>query len=134
MNKTVVEIVEDRIEKKAVSIDKDTKSNENLQLQIDLYNASIAKKKAGIEQKLSEIEELKELRDEAVVLLKKADDILEYTNFLRAKYDAIEWSPDMPFEDKIESSDYAVKTKERFEYVDRLAEIEKAANKIYYRR
>jgi hypothetical protein len=40
----------------------------------------------------------------------------------------------MPFEDKIESSDYAVKTKERFEYVDRLAEIEKAANKIYYRR
>lgn len=134
MEKKVSQTVEDRRTKKIVSIATDEKSVDNLEHQIALYSNSIEKKRAGIEQKLDEVKVLDELMDEAVELEKKCADILEYTNFLRAKYDAIEWKPDLAWEEKIESSDYAEKTAERFGYVDRLTEIEKSANKIYYRR
>lgn len=134
MNENILETIDDRINKKTVAIGADQKSIASLDAQIALYSASKDKKLASIEQKRGEIEEMKVLRDRALYLKAKTEDILEYTNGLRAKFDAYEWRPDMPWEEKIESTDYKAKTEERFAYVAEMDEILKKVNKIYYRR
>lgn len=134
MNENVLKTIDDRINKKTVAIEQKQAKNDNLRVQIGIYESSIAANDLSIGLKRAEIEEMQKLREEALILKAKAEDILEYTNGLRAKFDAYEWSPDMPWEHKIESSDYKSKTEERFSYVARMDEIVKQVNKIYFRR
>lgn len=134
MSENVLKTIDDRINKKTVAIEQKKSKNDNLRAQIAIYESSIAANDQSIDIKQGEIEEMQKLREEALILKAKAEDILEYTNGLRAKFDTYEWSPDMPWEHKIESSDYRVKTEERFSYVARMEEIVKQVNKIYFRR
>jgi hypothetical protein len=53
----------------------------------------------------------------------------------RAYYDQFEWSMDMPDNQKLDADlDYKKKLQERTVIASRLEEIEKLANKTYYRR
>ena len=130
----VITTLNTRIGKKSAAIASDDAKVANLQKQIDMYQSSIERTELSRDKKREEVEELLDLLAEAEPLVKERDELLAYTEGLRAKFDAIEWRPDQPWEEKIESTDYQEKVDERHAINARLVEIEKAANKIYYRR
>lgn len=123
-----------RIGKKSVAIDGDVAKIKSLTGQRDLYNMWIEKAEAVMAEKVAEKDLLIDLKVEADVLLKRRKELQAYTDGLREKFDAIPWRPDLEWHEKIESTDYAQKVAERHSINERLAEIEKTANKIYYRR
>lgn len=123
-----------RIGKKSVAIDKDQTKITNLQDQIDIYQKAIDRTKIDMAQKRDEVDLLLDLKAEAETLTKERDKLQSYTDVLVEKFGAIEWTPELKWEEKIESTDYAEKIAERQEINERLAEIEKTANKIYFRR
>jgi len=123
-----------RIGKKTLALDKGRAKIVNLRLQIEMYEASIKKTEADVKIQQQEVDLLLNLKLEADDLTKKRDALQKYTDGLMKKYEAIPWSPDLAWEDKIESTDYAEKVTERHAINARLAEIEKIANKTYYRR
>lgn len=123
-----------RIGKKTIALEKDKNKVTNLKTQIEMYERSIVKTEEDMGQKQEEIDLLLDLKLEAEPLVKKRDELQAYTDGLRAKFDAIEWSPDMPWSDRIESTDYQEKVDERHAINARLTEIEKIANKTYFRR
>ena len=123
-----------RLGKKRAVIETDKKKIENLEHQIALYTNSIEKTREQMSTRESEVEYLTTLQTEAVELSKQEAELRRYTEGLMAKYSAFDWSPDMPWEQKIESSDYSEKQAERFRIIARLEEIEKLANKAYFRR
>lgn len=132
--KNILQTLSKRLGDKAVSIKKDEAAIGNLEKQIALFQNSIETKRGEIEKKALERDMINDLMAEAEGLAKEHAKLIEYTAFLVAKYDAIEWRPDLTFEEKLESSDYAEKTEEKFAIEDRLKEIMKEANKIYFRR
>lgn len=129
-----METLTTRIGKKSVAIDKDKTKVSNLKDQINVYSKAVIRTEADIEQKQQELDLLLDLKVEADGLLKERDALQAYTDALVEKFGSIPWRPGQPEDEKIESTDYAEKVAERFEINARLAEIETAANKIYYRR
>lgn len=90
---------------------------------------------AGLAQKKAEVDLLTELREEAKVLDRRDGQLGAELEEKRAYYDQFEWSMDMPDEHRLENDvEYRKKLAERQVVVARLAEIEKIANKTYYRR
>lgn len=132
--KNILQTLSKRLGDKAVSISKDEAAIGNLEKQIALFQNSIVTKRGEIEKKGAERDLISDLMAEAEGLVKEHTKLIDYTAFLVAKYEAIEWTPDMPYEDKLESTDYAEKTAEKFAIEDRLKDILKEANKIYFRR
>jgi hypothetical protein len=131
---TVLTTLNTRIGKKSIAIDGDTAKINSLTKQRDLYDDWIEKAEALRKVKIDEKELLLNLKVEAEVLIKRRKSLQAYTDGLREKFDAIEWRPDLRWEEKIESTDYHEKVAERHSINERLTEIEKTANKIYYRR
>lgn len=123
-----------RIGKKATAIAADNQKIANLRAQIEMYQRSIVKTEESRDQKQEEVDELLDLAAEARELTRERDELQAYTEGLREKFDAIGWRPGQPWEEKIESTDYQEKVDERHRINARLVEIEKQANKIYYRR
>lgn len=137
MNKStdlVLNTIVTRIGKKSVSRSADLTKAANLERLIESYKESLEKHLASAELKGEEVEFLLDLKAEAEELYERRGKLQKYTDGLREKFDKIEWSPDLAWEDKIESTDYAEKVAERHAINDRLTEIEKLANKTYYRR
>lgn len=130
----VLKTLAKRVGDKNISIVKDEASIENLEKQIALYQNSIDTKRADIDKKALERDFIQGLLSEAEELVKEHGNLTEYIGFLVEKYNKFEWRPDMPFEEKLESSDYAEKTEEKFSIEERLKEILKQANKAYFRR
>lgn len=126
--------IADRITKKQVSVNTDKKKITNLQSQIAMYQRSVDKSQEAIDQKTEEIELLQDIKREALVLVEKLESLTVYTDELRNKFLAIEWTPDLAWEDKLESTDYHEKIAEKFAVVDEIEELVRKANKIYYRR
>lgn len=126
--------IAERIAKKSISMGADETKISNLEHQIQLYQNAAEKAKVTRDQKKEELEQLLDIQIKAVALVKERDALSRYTNGLREKFDAYEWEPEMPFEKKLESTDYHAKVAERFAVIDQLADLEKQANKIYYRR
>lgn len=131
---TVLKTLNSRIGRKSISIDADKTKQSNLKHQMKIYESSMTKLDESIEVKQGELDEMVTLKIEAEDLIKKRKALQAYTDGLREKFDAIEWRPDLTWEEKIESTDYAAKVAERQSINERLVEIEKTANKIYYRR
>lgn len=129
-----LDIITDRIGKKSASISSDETKMTTLKNQIAVYQSSHDRLQSGVELKRSEVEELITLRIRAEILTKERDRLLAYTEGLRLKFDAIEWVPDLSWEQTLESTDYAEKIADRQRINAELVEIEKAANKIYFRR
>lgn len=123
-----------RIGKKSVSIEADKVKIKNLRTQIEMYEGSIVRSEASIAQKQEEVDLLLDLQVEADGLVKRRDALQKYTDGLVKKFEAIEWRPEMDWSEKIESTDYAEKVAERQAINVRLVEIEKIANKTYFRR
>lgn len=123
-----------RIGKKSVAIDKDKVKIANLTDQINVYTKAVTRTEAEMVQKQEELDFLLDLKVEAEELTKKRDELQAYTDGLVEKFGSIPWRPGQPEDEKIESTDYQEKVAERQEINVRLVEIEKAANKIYYRR
>lgn len=137
MNKStdlVLTTIVTRIGKKSVSRSAALSKAANLERQIETYKASLAKHLESAELQQEEIDLLLDLKAEAEELYERRGKLQKYTDGLRERFDKIEWSPDLAWEDKIESTDYAEKVAERHAINDRLVEIEKLANKTYYRR
>lgn len=130
----VITTLNARIGKKSIARTADEAKVKNLEHQIEMYQRSIENHKESAAQKTEEIDLLINLKTEALALIGKREVLQAHTDGLRRKFDAIEWRPDMPFEDTIASTDYHEKVEERHEINARLREIEKEANKIYYRR
>jgi myo-inositol-1-phosphate synthase len=126
--------IADRISKKTIGVNTKVKKVANLQAQVDMYSNTIERVTEETEQMRSEVDLLKAIQTEAIGLVTRINELSQYTNSLREKFDAIEWSPDLAWEDRIESTDYREKTDEKFELIDQLQDCVKRANKIYYRR
>lgn len=121
-------------DKKASAIDSEVTKIGNLKVQIEMYEKSIVRLEESSGVKRDELKEMDALIEQAKDLVEKRNSLLVYTEGLREKFDAFEWSADMPWEQKIESSDYKMKVDERHALNAELDAIEKKVNKIYYRR
>ncbi len=130
-----LETIETRLAKKTQGLDTDKKKIENLNAQITQYTNSVDRIEAGLAQKQAEVDTLTELLEEARVLDRRDGQLGAELEAIRTHFDQFEWSMDMPWEHKLESSgDYKKKLAEREITVARLVEIQKIANKTYYRR
>jgi chromosome segregation ATPase len=127
--------IETRLAKKTAGFESDKKKIENLEAQIRQYQNSVDRLTSGLTQKQEEIDLLTELQEEAKVLTRRDGQLAGELEKIREHFDQFEWSIDMPYEHKLESSvEYRNKLQERQVVVARLTEIEKIANKTYYRR
>lgn len=131
---SVIITLSTRIGQKSLAVSKSQADIKYKQERIALMQSKLEAAKAGMEQQQAEVTFMTELKAEAEALLEKRAELQEYTDRLLAKFNAIPWSPDQPFTDKIESTDYQEKVDERHAINDRLAEIETLANKTYFRR
>lgn len=123
-----------RIGRKTLALEKDQAKIEEKIQRVKLLQAEVASLRKDVEQKQAEIDLIGMLKVEAEELMEKRGELQSYTDGLLAKFDAIPWRPDMDWSEKIESTDYQEKVDERHAINERLAEIEKTANKTYYRR
>jgi chromosome segregation ATPase len=129
-----LQAITDRIAKKNISIDGDKKKIASLDHQIELYTRSKENTQEKIDKKQGEIDRMREIQSQAKDLIKERDRLKAYTDGLVEKYNKIEWTPDLKWEDKIESTDYSEKIAERFEIIAKLEELVTDVNRIYYRR
>jgi multidrug resistance efflux pump len=130
-----LQTIETRLAKKTAGLVGDQKKIENLNAQITQYSNSIEKLEAGLPQKQAEVDTLTELQTEAVESIRRYDVLGTEMESIRAYYDQFVWTPEQPWEEKLESSvEYKKKLAEREQIMARLTEIEKVANKTYYRR
>lgn len=127
--------IETRLAKKTAGYESDQKKVENLNSQITQYRNSVDKLESGLAQKKEEITLLTELQEEAKVLVRRDGQLAAEIEKIREHFDQFEFRADMPESEKIGSSvEYRNKVAERQVVVARLVEIEKLANKTYYRR
>lgn len=127
--------IETRLAKKTTGFESDQKKVANLKSQISQYQNSIDKLESGLAQKQGEIELLTELQEEARVLIRRDGQLAAEIEKIRVHFDQFEWSTEMPEDHKLgNSAEYKAKVAERQVVVARLTEIEKIANKTYYRR
>lgn len=131
---SVIITLSTRIGQKSMAVAKSQADIKYKQERIGVMQSKLDVAKAGMEQQQAEVTFMTELKAEAEGLLAKRAELQEYTDGLLAKFNAIPWSPDQPFTDKIESTDYQEKVDERHAINARLAEIETLANKTYFRR
>jgi chromosome segregation ATPase len=130
-----LQTIEARLTKKAASLNADEKKIENLSAQITQYQNSIDRLEGGLDQKRSEVGLLEGWKAEAEELIRSYDTLGTEMEQKRAYYDQFEWSMDMPDNQKLDADlDYKKKLQERTVIASRLEEIEKLANKTYYRR
>lgn len=130
-----LQTIDSRLTKKTAGLVGDQKKIENLKSQISLYQNSIEKLEASLPQKQAEVDTLTELQKEANEIVRRYDIIGTEMESIRAYFDQFPWSPDQPWSEKLESSvEYKKKLAEREQIMARLSEIEKLANKTYYRR
>lgn len=130
-----LETIETRLTKKTAGLIADEKKIENLSAQITQYRNSIERTESGLAQKRAEVAQLTELKKEAEELTEKDEVLGKEMDAIRAYFEKFEWRPDQPYEEKLDSSaDYRIKLAEREKIQARFAEIEKIANKTYYRR
>lgn len=130
-----LQTIQTRLAKKTAGLVADQKKVENLKAQITQYTNSIERVEAGLEQKQNEVALLQSLETEAVELIRRYDVLGTEMETIRGYFDQFPWHPDQPYEEKLESSvDYKKKLAERELILSRLNEIEKTANKTYYRR
>jgi uncharacterized protein YlxW (UPF0749 family) len=127
--------IETRLAKKTTGFESDQKKVANLKAQITQYTNSVETLEAGMAQKQTEIDLLTELQEEARVLERRDGQLATEIEAIRVHFDQFEWSNNMPDEHKLgNSAEYKAKVAERQVVVARLTEIEKIANKTYYRR
>ena len=127
--------IETRLAKKTAGFESDKKKIENLEAQIRQYQNSVDRISGGLAQKQEEIDLLTELQEEARVLERRDGQLAAEIEKITAHFDQFEWSADMPDSQKLGNSvEYRNKVAERQIVVARLVEIEKIANKTYYRR
>lgn len=127
--------IETRLAKKVAGLTSDEKKIENLNAQITQYKNSAERIEAGLEQKRAEVAILEELQEEARVLERRDGQLASELEKIMAHYEQFEWRSNMPDDERLEYSvDYKKKLAERQVVVGRLTEIEKIANKTYYRR
>lgn len=127
--------IDTRLEKKTASYNADVRKIENLNAQITQYSNSVSRLEDGLDQKKAEVELLEGWKVEAESLIRTYDTLGTELEQKRAYYDQFEWAPDMPDEQKLDRDmDYSKKLKQRETIASRLSEIEKLANKTYYRR
>lgn len=130
-----METIETRLAKKIAGLVADEKKVENLNAQITQYKNSAERIEAGLEQKRAEVAILEELQEEARVLERRDGQLGAEIEAIRTHFDQFEWTTDMPWDHRLESSgEYKKKVQERQVVVERLTEIQKTANKTYYRR
>lgn len=134
MSETVLETANARIGKKGIALAADEKKADNIKTQITVYENLLNRTTESAELKRVEIDEMVALKEKAVDLLKARTVLQEYTDGLIVKFDSYGWEPDMPYEKTLASTDYHEKVAERQAINVQLTEIEKAINKIYYRR
>jgi chromosome segregation ATPase len=127
--------IEARLEKKSVSLASDVKKIENLNAQITQYTNSVTRLEDGLSQKRSEVNLLVGWKEEAEEITRRYDVLGTEMEQIREYYDQIEWTPDLTDDQKLEYNvEYKKKFQERTVIAARLEEIEKLANKTYYRR
>lgn len=127
--------IETRLEKKSDSLASDEKKIENLNAQITQYQNSVDRLKGGLTQKRSEVNLLAGWKEEAEEITRRYDVLGTEMEKVRAHYDQFAWAPDMPDAQKLDYDvEYKKKFQERTQIAGRLEEIEKLANKTYYRR
>lgn len=130
-----MQTIETRLAKKTAGLVGDQKKIENLNAQITQYSNSIEKLEAGLPQKQAEVDTLTELQAEAIEIIRRYDVLGTEMESIRGYFDQFVWTPEQPWEEKLESSvEYKKKLAEREQIMARLTEIEKVANKTYYRR
>jgi chromosome segregation ATPase len=124
-----------RLDKKRTGLTSDEKKIENLNAQITQYKNSVTRLEDGLVQKRAEVALLEGWKDEAEELTRKSDTLGTELEAIRAHFDQFTWTPNQPYEEKLESSgEYKEKLAERVRIENRLTDIEKLANKTYYRR
>lgn len=123
-----------RIGQKSIAIDKEKAKLKTKIAKIKMDQDSLPSMKASIDQRQAEVDLLIDLKLETDQLTKRRNELQAYTDGLVDKFNAYGWRPDQPDNEKIESTDYAEKIAERQVINTRLVEIEKLANKTYYRR
>jgi chromosome segregation ATPase len=127
--------IETRLEKKSASYSADVRKIENLNAQITQYSNSVTRLEDGLDQKKAEVELLEGWKVEAEALTRSYDTLGSELEQTRTYYDQFEWAPDMADEQKLDYDlEYKKKLKHRESIASRLEEIEKLANKTYYRR
>lgn len=129
-----IESIAERINKKAASLGNDQKKIGSLDEQIELYERSKAKLNLSIAEKQSEIDTMVGLQKEAATLVRERDALSDQMQELVDHYNSFEWRPDQPEEEKLESSNFNELRDQKYAIQDRINEIVKSANKIYYRR
>jgi hypothetical protein len=132
---STLQTIETRLAKKVAGLSSDEKKIENLNAQIVQYRNSAERIEAGLAQKRTEVELLEGWREEALTLTRRDDTLGAEMEKIRLYFAQFTWSIDQPYEEKLESSiPYKEKLAERQQIDGRLSEIEKLANKTYYRR
>jgi hypothetical protein len=140
MNKTttktspIATAMADKLAKKKISLLKDESKKARLEDLVRKHEEWIAGVQSDIDLKSDEFARMEKIMKDAVAidvkLVKVQEEILE----LVEKYNAIPWRPDMPWEEKIESSEYPKMIGYRDSLTEHLAELEKGLNRVYYRR
>jgi chromosome segregation ATPase len=129
-----LESIAQRITKKTLALQNDQNKIANLDNQIALYQKSKVKTTEDMKEKQAEIERMTDLLGQAKSLIAERDGVSAEMAGLVAKYSQFQWRADMPFEEKIESSNYAQLRDEKFRLDEEINRVVKAANKTYYRR
>lgn len=131
---TVIRTLSTRIGQKMLAAQKSQAELDQVEARMALWEVKADTLRKGVAQKQEEIDALMELKIEADALMAKRTKLQVYTDGLLEKFNAIPWRPDMDWSEKIESTDYQEKVDERHAINERLAEIEREANKTYFRR
>lgn len=126
--------IAERITKKTLALENDQNKIKNLDAQIALYEKSKTKLKSTMIEKQEEIDAMLSLQSSVKNLVVERDQLTKEIAALVEHYGAFQFRPDQPWEEKLDSSNYAELTAKKFAVIDEIADLVKAANKIYYRR
>lgn len=126
--------IAERITKKTLALENDQNKVKNLDAQISLYEKSKTKLKSTMLEKQEEIDAMLSLQSSVKDLVAERDRLTKEIAELVDHYNSFPFRPDQPWEEKLESSNYAELTEKKFAVIDEIADLVKAANKIYYRR
>lgn len=127
--------IDTKIEMKLTAQRREEEKLVNLTAQIEMCQKAAEKIVSSSRVRKEEIEYLEELRDEYLSLSEECDTLVEEMSRLMAEYEAIPWSPEnRTYEEWYESVKFGEKLTRKLEIQDRLPELEKLANKTYYRR
>lgn len=124
----------DKIAKKKISLLKDETKKARLVDLVKQHEGWIADVQVDIDQKSDEVDRMTKIMSAAMTLDAKLTKVQEEIQEIVAKYNAIPWRPDLTWEEKIESSDYSKMVAYRDSLAEKLDELQKDLNRVYYRR